>query len=142
MKMDGVGEKIADCVLLFAYGFPGAFPVDVWVRRVLTKFYFRGRTVKPERLRQFMLRQGVLNRRHLRSFSVTAERVAAACEAAGLCCRSQELVNWRQRLPIDAFTVFCRKDSRWARPNRVQVNTSFMREAELCAQRALLYDRS
>lgn len=56
MKMDGVGEKIADCVLLFAYGFPGAFPVDVWVRRVLTKFYFRGRTVKPERLRQFIVK--------------------------------------------------------------------------------------
>lgn len=54
MKLDGVGEKIADCVLLFAYGFPTAFPVDVWVRRVLTQFYFRGRTVKPDRLRRFI----------------------------------------------------------------------------------------
>lgn len=54
MKLDGVGEKIADCVLLFAYGFPAAFPVDVWVRRVLTQFYFRGRNVKPERLRRFI----------------------------------------------------------------------------------------
>jgi N-glycosylase/DNA lyase len=56
MKLDGVGEKIADCVLLFAYGIPGAFPVDVWVRRVLTKFYFRGRAVKPERLRRFIVK--------------------------------------------------------------------------------------
>jgi N-glycosylase/DNA lyase len=31
MKLRGVGGKIADCVLLFAYGFDGAFPVDVWV---------------------------------------------------------------------------------------------------------------
>ncbi len=54
IKLDGVGEKIADCVLLFAYGFPAAFPVDVWVRRVLTQFYFRGRNVKPERLRRFI----------------------------------------------------------------------------------------
>jgi N-glycosylase/DNA lyase len=54
MKLDGVGEKIADCVLLFAYGFPKAFPVDVWVRRVLTQFYFRGRNVKPDRLRRFI----------------------------------------------------------------------------------------
>ena len=54
MKMDGVGEKIADCVLLFAYGFPTAFPVDVWVRRVLSRFYFRGRNVKPDRLRRFI----------------------------------------------------------------------------------------
>ncbi len=54
MKLAGVGEKIADCVLLFAYGFPTAFPVDVWVRRVLTRFYFRGRNVKPDRLRRFI----------------------------------------------------------------------------------------
>ena len=56
MKLDGVGEKIADCVLLFAYGFPTAFPVDVWVRRVLSRFYFRGRNVKTDRLRRFIER--------------------------------------------------------------------------------------
>ena len=53
MALPGVGEKIADCVLLFAYGFPTAFPVDVWVARALSKFYFRGRRVRPERLRRF-----------------------------------------------------------------------------------------
>lgn len=54
LRFDGVGTKIADCVLLFAYGFPQAFPVDVWVRRVLTGYYFRGRRVKEERLRRFI----------------------------------------------------------------------------------------
>lgn len=54
MRFDGVGEKIADCVLLFAYGFPDAFPVDVWVRRVLGLYYFRNRPVRPERLRRFI----------------------------------------------------------------------------------------
>lgn len=54
LRFDGVGEKIADCVLLFAYGFPTAFPVDVWVRRVLVDFYFRKRQVSPERLRRFI----------------------------------------------------------------------------------------
>lgn len=53
MALPGVGEKIADCVLLFAYGFPTAFPVDVWVGRALSTFYFRGRHVRPERLRRF-----------------------------------------------------------------------------------------
>ena len=51
--LPGVGEKIADCVLLFGYGFPMAFPVDVWVARALSKFYFRGRRVRPRRLRRF-----------------------------------------------------------------------------------------
>lgn len=54
LRFDGVGEKIADCVLLFAYDFPTAFPVDVWVRRVLVDFYFRKRAVRPERLRRFI----------------------------------------------------------------------------------------
>jgi N-glycosylase/DNA lyase len=61
MKLAGVGEKIADCVLLFAYGFPTAFPVDVWVRRVLVQFYFRGRSVRPERLREFILKHFGVN---------------------------------------------------------------------------------
>jgi N-glycosylase/DNA lyase len=54
LKLPGVGTKIADCVLLFAYGFSTAFPVDVWVRKALERFYFRGRRVKPARLRSFI----------------------------------------------------------------------------------------
>jgi N-glycosylase/DNA lyase len=54
LRFAGVGEKIADCVLLFAYGFPTAFPVDVWVHRVLMKYYFRSRKVSAERLRKFV----------------------------------------------------------------------------------------
>jgi len=56
MKLAGVGEKIADCVLLFAYDFPSAFPVDVWVARALSQFYFRGRRKRPEQLRRFAAR--------------------------------------------------------------------------------------
>jgi N-glycosylase/DNA lyase len=49
----GVGAKIADCVLLFAYGFDGAFPVDVWVARALRELYFPRRQVGDQALRQF-----------------------------------------------------------------------------------------
>ncbi|MDG1892339.1 MAG: DNA glycosylase [Verrucomicrobiota bacterium] len=41
VSLPGVGPKIADCVLLFAYGFQEAFPVDVWVQRVLQDYYFK-----------------------------------------------------------------------------------------------------
>ncbi len=52
--LPGVGPKIADCVLLFAYGFPTAFPVDVWIIKVLKEFYFpRQPDVTPRTLRQF-----------------------------------------------------------------------------------------
>jgi N-glycosylase/DNA lyase len=42
-----VGNKIADCVLLFAYGFSRAFPVDVWVNKVLTDYYLAGTRISP-----------------------------------------------------------------------------------------------
>ena len=53
IRLRGVGGKIADCVLLFAYGFDGAFPVDVWVERALRELYFPRRRVGDQRLRHF-----------------------------------------------------------------------------------------
>lgn len=53
LTLPGVGPKIADCVLLFACGFPTAFPVDVWVMKALQQSYFRNRRVNLTRLRSF-----------------------------------------------------------------------------------------
>jgi N-glycosylase/DNA lyase len=53
MKLRGVGGKIADCVLLFAYGFDSAFPVDVWVERALQTLYFPKRRANEKKLRHF-----------------------------------------------------------------------------------------
>ena len=39
MGINGVGEKIADCVLAFSLDKPEAFPVDRWTRRALEKWY-------------------------------------------------------------------------------------------------------
>jgi len=35
----GVGDKVANCVLLFGFGYYQAFPVDVWVKKVIAKYY-------------------------------------------------------------------------------------------------------
>lgn len=54
MQVHGVGRKIADCVLLFAYGRQDAFPIDVWVRRALSQWYYpRARRVTADRLERF-----------------------------------------------------------------------------------------
>lgn len=45
--LPGAGRKVADCILLFAFDQPAAFPVDVWVRRALRDFY-------PEELREIL----------------------------------------------------------------------------------------
>jgi N-glycosylase/DNA lyase len=38
--LPGVGPKVANCVMLFAYERTKAFPIDVWVERVLREKYF------------------------------------------------------------------------------------------------------
>lgn len=35
----GVGPKVADCIMLFSMGKYTAFPVDVWVKKAMMKFY-------------------------------------------------------------------------------------------------------
>ncbi len=53
-RLAGVGEKVANCVLLFAYERVRAFPIDVWIERVLRENYFQGkRKITPRRLREF-----------------------------------------------------------------------------------------
>ena len=37
--LPGVGNKVADCVLLYALGFKNAFPMDVWVKRIVHELY-------------------------------------------------------------------------------------------------------
>lgn len=39
LKLDGVGEKVAGCIMLFALKRFDSFPIDVWVRRVMNTLY-------------------------------------------------------------------------------------------------------
>ena len=39
LKLDGVGPKVADCILLFSLKRFDVFPIDVWVRRVMNDLY-------------------------------------------------------------------------------------------------------
>ena len=39
ISLKGVGPKVADCILLFSLDKLDAFPVDVWVKRIITKYY-------------------------------------------------------------------------------------------------------
>jgi N-glycosylase/DNA lyase len=52
--LPGVGPKIANCVMLFAYERLRAFPIDVWIERVLREQYFaRGKKITTRQLREF-----------------------------------------------------------------------------------------
>jgi N-glycosylase/DNA lyase len=53
-ELPGVGAKVANCVMLFAYERLRAFPIDVWIERVLKQKYFpRKRKVTAAQLRAF-----------------------------------------------------------------------------------------
>lgn len=41
-QINGVGPKVSECVLLFGFHFMQAFPIDVWMRRVLNEQYPNG----------------------------------------------------------------------------------------------------
>ena len=43
MKINGVGPKVSQCVLLYGFHRLDAFPVDVWMKRIMDK-YFQGKS--------------------------------------------------------------------------------------------------
>lgn len=42
LQVDGVGDKVADCVQLYGLGHLDAFPVDRWIQRAMARRYFGG----------------------------------------------------------------------------------------------------
>ena len=55
-QIPGVGDKIADCVLLFSLGFTEAFPIDIWMKKILQKLYFKNQEVSSQQLQAFGLK--------------------------------------------------------------------------------------
>lgn len=53
MEFKGVGEKVADCVLLFGLQKYEAFPIDVWINRVMRDLYFGGREVSLRKMQEY-----------------------------------------------------------------------------------------
>lgn len=39
LRLKGVGEKVANCIILFAYSRYEGFPVDTWIKKILKKHY-------------------------------------------------------------------------------------------------------
>lgn len=53
IEVKGIGEKVANCILLFGLGFRNAFPVDVWIKRVMEVLYFEGKDIKKEEIQKY-----------------------------------------------------------------------------------------
>jgi len=57
LRLTGVGEKVVECVLLFGFGRFEAFPVDVWIGRVMRRLYFARRGATDRRIRELARRR-------------------------------------------------------------------------------------
>ena len=53
LSFPGIGPKVADCVLLFGFQKFEAFPVDVWILRVMRKLYFNNRKIPEDKVHVF-----------------------------------------------------------------------------------------
>ncbi|MFQ5963482.1 MAG: DNA-3-methyladenine glycosylase family protein [Candidatus Scalinduaceae bacterium] len=52
-KIKGIGDKVADCILLFSLGFYQAFPVDTWIKKIIQLLYFNNNIVPNNKIREF-----------------------------------------------------------------------------------------
>ncbi len=46
LELNGVGSKVADCILLFSCGKTEAFPVDTWIKKIMNELYIESKDVK------------------------------------------------------------------------------------------------
>lgn len=53
MKIKGIGNKVADCILLFSMSRYKTFPKDVWIKRILTEVY----RVNEKEIDEFAMQQ-------------------------------------------------------------------------------------
>ena len=53
LGLPGVGPKVADCILLYGFGFKEAFPSDVWIKRIVSHLYFGGEDISADKVREF-----------------------------------------------------------------------------------------
>jgi len=51
-RFSGVGPKVAHCINVFALGKRDAFPVDVWIKRIVEHLYFKEQTT-PQKIQAF-----------------------------------------------------------------------------------------
>lgn len=55
LEIKGVGDKVANCVMLFSLGFRAAFPIDVWIKRIMEVVYFEGEDTPKDKIKEFAI---------------------------------------------------------------------------------------
>ena len=53
IELEGVGPKVADCILLYGYNKGESYPVDVWINRITSYLYFESQKVSNKKIMDF-----------------------------------------------------------------------------------------
>lgn len=53
-EVNGIGDKVADCILVYGLGYDNIFPMDLWGRRLISKYYGLPEKAKYEHLRKWI----------------------------------------------------------------------------------------
>ncbi len=75
LAFPGIGEKVADCVLLYGFQKQEAFPVDVWILRVMRKLYFKNRKISEDKARQFGMKRWGKNAGYIQQYLFHGARI-------------------------------------------------------------------
>ena len=51
-EIEGIGQKVSDCIQLFAFGDLKLFPVDTWMKKFMLKYYIKGKKISDKRIRE------------------------------------------------------------------------------------------
>jgi len=51
-SVEGIGQKVADCIQLFAFGDISVFPVDTWMEKFILKYYSHGQKLNIKQIRE------------------------------------------------------------------------------------------
>ncbi|MEP6685884.1 MAG: DNA glycosylase [Verrucomicrobiota bacterium] len=87
-ELPGVGAKVANCVMLFAYERLRAFPIDVWIERVLKEKYFpRRRKIRTGELRDFSAKYFGDHGGYAQQYLFHHARMTAARGARAMCSK-------------------------------------------------------
>ena len=53
-RLPGIGDKVADCICLFALGHKEAFPIDTWVKQIIEKLYLGRESENLEEVEKYI----------------------------------------------------------------------------------------
>jgi len=94
LLLPGVGNKVADCILLFSLDKLEAFPVDVWIKRIVSEYY--SKSFSPEFIEKVSKKKSLTANEYLKISEFGRKYFGPYAGYA-----QEYLYHWKRSLPLD-----------------------------------------